>query len=149
MYLRMTTDAHVGGQSPSYFDKKPRRPTPKLVVVGSSTMDGRASTLLRIRPSLLKDVQAYVSGPMYLVIDIALQELVDRLKQESEARFVHAVDLDPSVYDRDLIAAANRAVTPQKKAAEARRRRIQRMEAASEVRQGSRDESGVSDGGGG
>lgn len=120
----------------------------KLVIVGSSTMDGRASTLLRIRPSLMEEVQSYVVGPAYLVIDIALQDLVARLRNESVTRYVDASSLDPSAYDRTLIAAADRVDSPQKRGAESRRKRIKSREAGATTAEGSNEPNVSNDGGG-
>lgn len=89
---------------------------PKLVIMGSSTMDGRASTLLRIRPTLMKDISELCVGPMYLVIDLALQDLVARLKKEGKTLFVQAENLDPTAEDKALLVKHNLVPTPRKKA---------------------------------
>ena len=88
--------------------------SPRLVIVGSSTLDGRASSLLRIRPTLMRDVQELCVGPLYLIIDLALQDLVARLKKEKETRFVLAESMDPSVEDRNILVAEGRVPAPRK-----------------------------------
>lgn len=92
------------------------RNRPRLVIVGSSTLDGRGATLLRMRPSLLEELETYATGPLYLLIDLAVQDLVARLKEtpEREPRFVAAESMDPSVYDRSLLIAKNRQPKPRK-----------------------------------
>lgn len=95
---------------------------PRLVIVGSSTLDGRGATLLRMRPSLLEELNQYAVGPLYLLIDLAVQDLVAKLKAtpaKAGARYVKAETLDPSVYDRSLLAKANRTPKPRAKSKKA------------------------------
>lgn len=79
--------------------------TPKLVVVNSSTSDGRYAQMFRIRPSLLKRAREASVGPLYLILEHALEKLLDDLDQlpSGTLRTINAFDMDPSVEDRELL----------------------------------------------
>lgn len=95
---------------------------PRLVIVGSSTLDGRGATLLRMRPSLLEELNTYAVGPLYLLLDLAVQDLIAKLKSHppgKSPRYVKAETLDPSSYDRALLVDQNR--TPKPRASKAKK----------------------------
>lgn len=79
--------------------------TPRLVVVNSSTSEGRYQQMLRLRPTLLAKVRELTVGPMYIIIEVALQELVKQLEElpAGTMRTVNAFDLDPSQADREMM----------------------------------------------
>jgi hypothetical protein len=53
---------------------------PKLLVVGSGQLADRRATLLRIRDDLTQELKELAVGPLYLMIDIALQALIHDLR---------------------------------------------------------------------
>ena len=75
----------------------------KLIISGSSisTM-GRVTTLMKVRPSLLKRVEKICLGPTYLILEMALEELCDSLEAlpPKAKRSVAAAAFDPS--DEDI-----------------------------------------------
>lgn len=86
---------------------------PRLVVVGSSTLEGRASTQLRVRLGLIEELSSLCVGPFYLLCDIALQDLIAKLKSmpaDAPPRYVKGEALDPSTYDRVLLQEQGREV---------------------------------------
>lgn len=79
--------------------------SPKLVVVNSSTSEGRYQQMLRLRPTLLARVRELTVGPMYLIIEVALEQLVRDLEAlpPGTMRTVNAFELDPSQEDREMM----------------------------------------------
>lgn len=79
---------------------------PRLIVLNSSTSDGRYSQMLRVRPTLLARVRSLSVGPMYIIIERALEELCDRLEAMPEGTMatIDASRMDPSHADREMLA---------------------------------------------
>ena len=75
----------------------------KLIISGSSisTM-GRVTTLMKVRPSLLRRVEGLCLGPTYLLLELALEELCESLEAlpPKTKRSVAASSFDPS--DEDI-----------------------------------------------
>lgn len=92
----------------SYSAKKS---LPKLMIMGSSVLDGRKATLLRIRPTVVKRLESVAYGPLYLLIEHALTELCDRLEKEEDGRMltIDAQEMNPISEDKDIIRAETRA----------------------------------------
>jgi hypothetical protein len=82
---------------------------PKLVIIGHSISGkGRTSTMLRVRPTVMARLERVAVGPTYLLCEIALLEMIDRLEkaQPGELRVVRAETFNPSKEDLEMIAAA-------------------------------------------
>ena len=75
----------------------------RLVIRGSSVMDGRSSSLMRIRPSLLKRLRNVAIGPTYLIIDVLLQAALAELEKPGKQHNINAEDLDPTAEDFALL----------------------------------------------
>lgn len=76
----------------------------KLVVVGHGSTAGRKPHLIRIRETLRRDLKTVCQGQMYLLIEIALQRLVDDLKQrQGQMQVITAESMDASQEDIDLV----------------------------------------------
>lgn len=78
---------------------------PRLVVVNSSTSEGRYQQMLRLRPTLLARVRELTVGPMYIIIEVALEQLVRDLEAlpAGTMRTVNAFEMDPSQEDREMM----------------------------------------------
>ncbi|MDP2987117.1 hypothetical protein [Hydrogenophaga sp.] len=75
---------------------------PKLVVVNSSTSVGRYPQMFRIRPTLLARARGLTVGPMYLILEHALQKLCEELEAmpNGTIKSLNAFDMDPSEDDK-------------------------------------------------
>lgn len=90
---------------------------PKLYIRGRSTLDGRLATTLRIRPSLIEDLEKVAVGPLYLLVDVAIQRLIQELinmPHDAPSIAIAGESMDPGVYDRVLLEEADRV--PKKRA---------------------------------
>lgn len=85
---------------------------PKLVVHGSSSMDGRASTLLRCRSSILKRLSELCACPQYMAFEIAAQLLIAQLEAlpPGEMRVISGSSMDATPEDIELLKASGRVV---------------------------------------
>ncbi len=84
---------------------------PRLVVQGTSSLAWRGQTLLRIRPSLMAEVKSFCVGPTYLVIEHALEKLLDELKampEGSNPEWVDADDLAATEFDKQMLVEEGR-----------------------------------------
>lgn len=81
---------------------------PKIAVSGHSVLEGRTSTLLRIRPTLLRRLREASIGTTYLAIEYAVEELVKRAEAGEEI-WIYADDMSPSQEDRKLCDEAESA----------------------------------------
>ncbi|MDZ4282842.1 MAG: hypothetical protein U1C04_19020 [Hydrogenophaga sp.] len=77
---------------------------PKLVVVNSSTSVGRYPQMFRIRPTLLARARGLTVGPMYLILEHALQKLCEELEAmpDGTIKSLNAFDMDPSREDQEM-----------------------------------------------
>ena len=84
---------------------------PRLVVQGASSLAWRGQTLLRIRPSLMAEVKSFTVGPTYLVIEHALEKLLDELKAipaGANPQWVDAEDLAATEADKQMLIEEGR-----------------------------------------
>ncbi len=77
--------------------------TPRLVVLNSSTSEGRMRQMLRLRPTLVKRVRELTVGPMYIIIEVALQKMCEDLEalEPGTLRTVDAATMDPTPEDAE------------------------------------------------
>lgn len=76
--------------------------TKKLIISGSSISTvGRVTTLMKVRPSLLRRVEGLCLGPTYLLLELALEELCESLETlpPKAKRTLAAASFDPSPED--------------------------------------------------
>lgn len=96
---------------------------PKLVITGRSTMDGRGATLMRIRPSIWRDLEKLetVGTRQYLVVEAALRMFIAHLDglPQGETMILDAEKMVATQEDHDLLEAAGRTVkkVPRKRVA--------------------------------
>lgn len=64
----------------------------KLVVTGSGRTAGRRAHLIRLRESLLNDLKIHASGQLYLLIEVALQRLIEELKEQKGIAIIQVED---------------------------------------------------------
>ena len=87
---------------------KNKASTKKLIIAGSSvSTKGRVTTLMKIRPSLLERLDELCLGPTYLILEYAVQGLVDKLENTVEGTkwTLDAADFDPTPADLEKVAA--------------------------------------------
>lgn len=51
---------------------QPEATRPVVVVTGRGRTAGRVSTLVRLRPEIVKDIKSLVDAPLYLTVELAL-----------------------------------------------------------------------------
>ena len=96
---------------------------PKLVITGRSTMDGRGATLMRIRPSIWRDLEKLetVGTRQYLVVEAALRMFISHLEglPPGETMILDAEKMTATQEDHDLLEATGRTVkkVPRKRVA--------------------------------
>ena len=87
---------------------------PKLVITGRSTMSGRVASLIRIRPSIWKRLEAVetVGTRQYLVIEAALIMFIAHLEglEPGETMILDAEKMAPTPEDHELLEATGRVV---------------------------------------
>lgn len=116
---------------------------PKLYIRGRSTLDGRLATTLRIRPSLIEDLERVAVGPLYLLVDVAVQRLIAELMdmpKDAPSIAIAAESMDPGVYDRALLQEADRV--PKKRAEYLHAAKARKAAEANEPASEPSDESG-------
>ena len=93
--------------------------SPRLVVLNSSTSAGRYPQMFRIRPTLLKRARETTVGPLYIVLEHALEKLLLELSElpAGTLRSVNAMDYDPTAEDY----AALESTSPAKIARQSRK----------------------------
>ena len=79
----------------------------RLVVLGQGSYSGRASSMLRMRPTLMKRLGELAVGQQYLLIDVALQTLIRDLetRDPADVLVVRATSLAATEEDHQLIQA--------------------------------------------
>ena len=86
---------------------------PRLEIVGRSSMEGRAATLMRIRPSLLAEFERLnVVGPQYLIVETALRFLIGHLDgmRPGETLSLDASDMQATPEDHQMLIDSGRVV---------------------------------------
>lgn len=86
---------------------------PRLEIVGSSSMEGRAATLMRIRPTLWAEFERLnVIGPQYLVVETALRFLIGHLDgmRPGETLSLDASDMQATPEDHQMLINTGRVV---------------------------------------
>ncbi len=74
-------------------------------MINQSTSEGRFGMMLRIRPTLLQELRQATIGPAYIVIEYAIERLLDDLEKQSPGTLltVNALDYNPTPQDAELL----------------------------------------------
>lgn len=86
---------------------------PRLEIVGGSSMEGRAATLMRIRPTLWAEFERLnVVGPQYLLVETALRFLIGHLDgmRPGETLSLDASDMQATPEDHQMLIDTGRVV---------------------------------------
>ena len=87
---------------------------PKLIITGRSSMDGRGATLMRIRPTIWRDLEELeVTGTrQYLIVEAALRMFIGHLQSlpEDKPMVLDAATMQPTPEDHRLLEATGRVV---------------------------------------
>ncbi len=59
---------------------------PRLMLIGRGTLEGRKLHAIRIRPAVIERLAEVASGPMYLVVEIAINRLIAELEARSDGQ---------------------------------------------------------------
>ncbi len=78
---------------------------PSIIVAGTSTLEGRMSTLLRIRPTVVERVKRISVGPLYLIIEHALEQLCERA-ENGQQFMIYAEKMSPGPADKAIMERA-------------------------------------------
>ena len=95
------------------------QPGLRVVIVGQGQTKGRRSHLLRIRETLFNDLKSLADGPLYLLVEQAIQAYVDDLKSRSASTvtIIQTVTIDST--SEDLLALEKYESKAKKAAAKA------------------------------
>lgn len=66
---------------------------PKLLVLGKGSLQGRAMHALRIRPELMSRLKRIAAGPTYLLVELAIEGLCEKLEAQADTKVIKAEDL--------------------------------------------------------
>ena len=77
---RLSTDSSLAALAAATSTQGPR-----LVVIGQGSFSGRVSSLIKIRPTLWSRLEKLAAGQQYLLVDLALQMLIDQLEKRNPA----------------------------------------------------------------
>lgn len=66
---------------------------PKLIITGRGQLDQRAMHALRLKPELMDRLKAVASGQNYLLVQVAIEQLCERLENTTEIIVIKAEDL--------------------------------------------------------
>lgn len=86
---------------------------PRLVFLGHGSMEGRTATLLKMRPSLWKELDGLgVVGANYQIAELALRLLIEELKAQplGETLAIRALEFEPTEEDFQLLRDTVREV---------------------------------------
>ena len=81
---------------------------PRLVVLGQGSFAGRVSSLIKVRPTLWERLGELAAGQQYLLVDVALQVLIDHLENRNPAEVlvIKAANLAATEEDHELAREA-------------------------------------------
>lgn len=88
----------------------------KLVVYGQGATENRGATLLRMSDRLREELAEVAQGPLYLLIEVAVRDMINKLK-ETPAGNVRVIDAADIVAEAALGASPKRAPRARKAAA--------------------------------
>lgn len=86
---------------------------PRLVFLGHGSMEGRTATLLKMRPSLWRELDSLgVVGANYQIAELALRLLIEELKAQppGETLAIRASEFEPTEEDFQLLRDTGREV---------------------------------------
>lgn len=74
---------------------QPEATRPLVVITGRGKTAGRVSTLVRLRPEVVKEIKSLVDGPLYLTIELALRHYAKdlRARNPGSVEMIKASDL--------------------------------------------------------
>ena len=81
-------------QGASLSMSTPSSEVPKLLIMGRGQMAGRAMHAMRITPELVERVKKCAAGPLYLVVQVALERLCEQLENQENIQVIKAEDLN-------------------------------------------------------
>jgi len=86
----------VGNQGLAALPSQPAETRPVVVITGRGKTEGRASTLVRLRPEVVKEIKSLVDGPIYLIIELALRHYAQalRVREPGSVEMIKASDLE-------------------------------------------------------
>lgn len=120
----------------------------RLVVSGGGETRGRRAHLLRLRESVVKDLLEVADGPMYMLVELALMDYVERLRAEPPGiRVISSEDLAPTQEDVTLLAQVEeiKEQADSKRHNESRRRKANKATPSLKWVKGGPDDGGDSD----
>lgn len=93
----------------------------KRLFIGSSSMDDRFPLVLRVCPTRLKRLREVTEGPVYLAIEYAIEELLQRIEAlpARQTLTVPGDALKPSAEDKRLMAKLRKTAEAKKEKAAA------------------------------
>jgi hypothetical protein len=74
---------------------QPEATRPVVVITGRGKTAGRVSTLVRLRPEVVKEIKSLVDAPLYLTIELALRHYAKdlRTRPPGSVEMIKASDL--------------------------------------------------------
>lgn len=65
---------------------------PKLLILGHGSSAGRRLHAMRLKEALIERLNSCVEGPIYLAVELAIEELCARLESNDSMTIVRAAD---------------------------------------------------------
>jgi len=89
----MSTGRTPGRPASTLIDFSKSNDVPKLIITGRGQLNGRAMHAMRLQPELIDRLKEVASGPVYLLVQVALEKMIEELKQSDGIQVIKAEDL--------------------------------------------------------
>jgi len=66
---------------------------PKLIITGRGQLNGRAMHAMRLKPELIERLKEVANGPVYLLVQVALEKMIAELEKSEGIQVIKAEDL--------------------------------------------------------
>jgi hypothetical protein len=66
---------------------------PKLIITGRGQLNGRAMHAMRLQPELIDRLKQVANGPVYLLVQVALEKMIAELEKSEGIQVIKAEDL--------------------------------------------------------
>ena len=66
---------------------------PKLIITGRGQLNGRAMHAMRLQPELIERLKEVANGPVYLLVQVALEKMIAELEKSEGIQVIKAEDL--------------------------------------------------------
>lgn len=89
----MPTGRAKGRPESTPIDFTKTNSVPKLIITGRGQLNGRAMHAMRLQPELIERLKSVTSGPVYLLVQVALEKMIAELEKSEGIQVIKAEDL--------------------------------------------------------